>query len=169
MKHPLRLLALASTLNFTGAGIAQAGAAPFEISMRREGEVAIVELQAVANHVVLSEFQVNRGNCKSKLGGIYPLPLTFKFGEGVKLFAYLCSVKEIALVTDQGVFTYSFGPSTGPVASPPPPAPSKPRGRIGESCYQAKLKDYQKGMGPGAPVSYALMNEWRGECAMPPL
>ncbi len=89
--------------------MARAGEAPFEVSMHRERDVAVIQLQSVANRIVLTEFQANRGNCKTKLGGIYPLPLTFKFGEGVKLFAYLCNVKEVAMVTDQGTFTYSFG------------------------------------------------------------
>ncbi|OBV39187.1 hypothetical protein ASR47_10091 [Janthinobacterium psychrotolerans] len=39
---------------------------------------------------------------------IYPLPLTFKFGDGVKIFAHTCKVKEVVLMTSQGTFTYSF-------------------------------------------------------------
>jgi len=76
-------------------------------------------------------------------------------------------VKEVAVVTDQGTFTYSFGRSSSSSMSQPAPAPSKPKGRKGEGCYEAKLKEYQQGMGSGAPVSYDLMNEWRGECGMP--
>lgn len=33
---------------------------------------------------------------------------TFKYGQGVKLFAYSCKVKEVVLTTDQGNYTYSF-------------------------------------------------------------
>lgn len=172
MKHPLRRLALASAITFFGiAGTAASYAAesPFDVSVQLVQGVSVVQLESVANHVELTDFNVNRGNCKTKLGGIYPLPLTFKFGDGVKLFAYSCSVKEVAVVTNQGTFTYSFGRSANPVVSQAAPALSKPKSRKGEGCYEAKLKDYQKGMGPGAPVSYDVMNEWRGECGMPPL
>ncbi|QCS61953.1 hypothetical protein EC609_04835 [Achromobacter denitrificans] len=83
--------------------------APFDVSLYTEQGVPIVLLESVANEVVLTGFSVNRGNCKNvKLGGIYPLPLTFKFGDGVKLFAHMCSVKEVVLETDQGGYTYTF-------------------------------------------------------------
>ena len=108
MKHPLRLLALASVITFA-ATASHAGETPFDVSVQVVQGVSVVQLESVANNVVLTAFDVNRGNCKTKLGGIYPLPLTFKFGDGVKLFAYLCAVKEVAVVTDQGTFTYSFG------------------------------------------------------------
>jgi len=107
LKHPLRLLALASAFVATTTSC-HASDAPFEVSLRMERDVSVIQLQSVANRAVLTEFNVNRGNCKSKLGGVYPLPLTFKFGDGVKLFAYLCKVKEVVVVTDQGSFTYSF-------------------------------------------------------------
>ena len=109
MKHPLRLLALAGAIIATMTTACQAGDPPFEASLRVERDVSVIQLQAVANHAVLTDFKVNRGNCKTKLGGIDPLPLTFKFGNGVKLFAYSCSVKEVSVVTNQGSFTYSFG------------------------------------------------------------
>ena len=108
MKQAFRLLASACAITFA-ASAAAAAEAPFEITVRLEREISVVQLTSTANQVVLTGFNVNRGNCKTKLGGIYPLPLTFKFGDGVKLFAYPCKVKEVAVVTDQGTFTYSFG------------------------------------------------------------
>lgn len=106
MKHALRLLALTSTM--IAATTTYAAAAPFEVSTHVEQNVPIVQLQAVTDQIVLTGFNVNRGNCKAKLGGAYPLPLTFKFGQGVKLFAYSCNVKEVVLITNQGNFTYTF-------------------------------------------------------------
>ena len=109
MKHSFRLLALAGAIA-TGTGTtACARETPFEVSVQVVQGVSVVQLESVANHVVLTAFEVNRGNCKTKLGGIDPLPLTFKFGNGVKLFAYSCSVKEVSVATNQGTFTYSFG------------------------------------------------------------
>jgi hypothetical protein len=82
--------------------------APFDVNMHVEQGVGVVQLQAVTDQVVLTGFNINRGNCKSKLGGIYPLPLTSKYGQGIKLFAYSCAVKEVVLVTNQGNYTYTF-------------------------------------------------------------
>ena len=39
----------------------------------------------------------------------------------------------------------------------------------GEACCEAKLKDFREGMGEEAPISNDMMNEWRGECELPPL
>ena len=106
MKQTLRLLALTSAL-FTCV-IAHADEAPFDANMYVEQGVGVVQLQAVTDQVVLTGYNINRGNCKTKLGGIYPLPLTFKYGQGVKLFAYTCKVKEVVLNTNQGSYTYTF-------------------------------------------------------------
>lgn len=106
MKHVLRLLALSSAL--LACGTSQAEDAPFDVNMHIEQGVGVVQLQAVTDQVVLTGFNINRGNCKTKLGGIYPLPLTFKYGQGVKLFAYTCTVKEVILNTNQGNYTYTF-------------------------------------------------------------
>lgn len=106
MKHAFRLLALTSTL--FACGTSQAEDAPFDVNMHVEQGVGVVQLQAVTDQVILTDFKVNRGNCKSKLGGIYPLPLTFKFGQGVKIFAYSCAVKEVTLTTNQGDYRYTF-------------------------------------------------------------
>jgi hypothetical protein len=106
LKQALRLLALTSAL-LTGA-IAHADETPFDVNMHIEQGVGVVQLQAVTDQVVLTGFNINRGNCKYKLGGIYPLPLTFKYGQGVKLFAYTCAVKEVVLNTNQGNYTYTF-------------------------------------------------------------
>lgn len=38
----------------------------------------------------------------------------------------------------------------------------------GQACYDAKLKDFHNGMGDDAPVSNDMMNEWRGQCGLPP-
>ncbi|BEP85065.1 MULTISPECIES: hypothetical protein [unclassified Variovorax] len=109
LKHPLRLLALAGAIIAIMATACHAGDPPFEASVQVIQGVSVVQLESVAGEVVLTGFEVNRGNCKSKLGGIDPLPLTFKFGNAVKLFAYSCSVKEVSVTTNQGTFTYSFG------------------------------------------------------------
>ncbi|MGJ7570923.1 hypothetical protein ACSFBX_10350 [Variovorax sp. RB2P76] len=112
MKHTFRRLTSASAIalaTIAAAASSFAAEAPFDVSVQLVQGVSVVQLESVANRVELTGFNVNRGNCKSKLGGIYPLPLTFKFGDGVKLFAYSCSVKEVVVVTDQGTFTYSFG------------------------------------------------------------
>lgn len=106
MKQTLRLLALTSAL--FACAIAHADEAPFDVSMHIEQGVGVVQLQAVTDQVVLTGYNINRGNCKTKLGGIYPLPLTFKYGQGVKLFAYTCKVKEVVLNTNQGNYTYTF-------------------------------------------------------------
>ena len=106
MKQTLRLLALTSAL-FTCA-IARADEALFDVNMHIEQGVGVVQLQAVTDQVVLTGYNINRGNCKTKLGGIYPLPLTFKYGQGVKLFAYTCKVKEVVLNTNQGNYIYTF-------------------------------------------------------------
>lgn len=106
MKKSFNLLALTSMLLASSASFADD--APFDVNMHIEQGVGVVQLQAVADQIVLTGFNINRGNCKSKLGGIYPLPLTFKYGQGVKLFAFSCSVKEVVLTTNQGSFTYSF-------------------------------------------------------------
>ncbi|WP_034293868.1 hypothetical protein [Herbaspirillum sp. RV1423] len=106
MKYAFRLLALASAM--TTCTASNAGDAPFDVSTHIEQNVPIIQLEAATDQVVLTGFNVNRGNCKAKLGGVYPLPLTFKFGQGVKLFAYSCKVKEVVLTTDQGNYTYSF-------------------------------------------------------------
>lgn len=106
MKQALRALALASA--FFTCAIAHADEAPFDVNMHVEQGVGVVQLQAVTDQVVLTDFNINRGNCKTKLGGIYSLPLTFKYGQGVKLFAYSCNVKEVVLTTNHGSFTYSF-------------------------------------------------------------
>lgn len=106
MKYALRLLALASAMIASPASYA--GDTPFDVKMHTDRGVLVIQLEAVTDHVVLKDFKVNRGNCKSKLGGVYPLPLTFKFGQGVKIFEYSCNVKEVMLTTDQGDYTYSF-------------------------------------------------------------
>lgn len=106
MKQALRLLALTSAL-LTYA-IAHADEAPFDVNMHVEQGVGVIQLQAVTDQVVLTGYNINRGNCKTKLGGIYPIPLTFKYGQGVKLFAYTCKVKEVVLNTNQGNYTYTF-------------------------------------------------------------
>lgn len=106
MKQTLRLLGLTSAL-FPYA-IAHADEAPFDVNMHIEQGVGVVQLQAVTDQVMLTGYNINRGNCKTKLGGIYPLPLTFKYGQGVKLFAYTCKVKEVVLNTNQGNYTYTF-------------------------------------------------------------
>ena len=106
MKTAFRILALAGAM-ITSA-TSHADEAPFDVNMHVEQGVGVVQLQAATDQVVLTGFNINRGNCKSKLGGIYPLPLTFKYGQGVKLFAYSCAVKEVVLVTNQGNYTYTF-------------------------------------------------------------
>ena len=107
MKHALQILVLASGLVLSTWS--QADEAPFQVSLKIVQDVPVLQLESVADKVVLTGFNVNRGNCsKAKLGGIYPLPLTFKFGDGVKIFAHMCNVKEVALTTNQGTFTYSF-------------------------------------------------------------
>lgn len=107
MKRVLQLFAIAGI--FAVSNVCTADETPFQVSLQTVRDVPIIQLEAVANMVVLTGFNVNRGNCKSaKLGGIYPLPLTFKFGDGVKLFAHTCKVKEVVLMTSQGNFTYSF-------------------------------------------------------------
>lgn len=109
MKHPFRQLAVAGAIAVAVVATSHASETPFEVSVQIVQGVSVVQLESVANHVVLTAFDVNRGNCKTKLGGIDPLPLTFKFGNGVKLFAYSCSVKEVSVSTNRGTFTYSFG------------------------------------------------------------
>ena len=37
----------------------------------------------------------------------------------------------------------------------------------GQTCYDAKLKDFHNGMGDDAPVSNDMMNEWRSLCGLP--
>lgn len=106
MKHALRLLALTSAL--LSVATAHADEVPFDANMHVEQGVGVVQLLAVTDRVVLTGFNINRGNCKTKLGGIYPLPLTFKYGQGVKLFAYTCAVKEVVLNTNLGNYTYTF-------------------------------------------------------------
>lgn len=106
MKQAIRSLALTSAL--FACAIAHADEAPFDVNMHVEQGVGVVQLQAVADQIVLTGYNINRGNCKTKLGGIYPLPLTFKYGQGVKLFAYTCKVKEVVLNTNQGNYTYTF-------------------------------------------------------------
>lgn len=106
MKQTLRMLAVTGSLLI--CAIANADEAPFEANMHVEQGVGVVQLQAVTDQVVLTGYNINRGNCKTKLGGIYPLPLTFKYGQGVKLFAYTCKVKEVILNTNQGNYTYTF-------------------------------------------------------------
>ena len=106
MKTAFRILTLAAAMITSASSYAEE--APFEVNMHVEQGVGVVQLQAVTDQVVLTGFNINRGNCKSKLGGIYPLPLTFKYGQGVKLFAYSCAVKEVVLVTNQGNYTYTF-------------------------------------------------------------
>lgn len=106
MKHILKLLALAGALAIsTGCS---ADETPFDVSLQVVQDVPVIQLEASTDRVALTGFNVNRGNCKAKLGGVYPLPLTFKFGDGVKLFAYTCKVKEVSLTTDRGTFTYTF-------------------------------------------------------------
>ncbi|AOX99267.1 hypothetical protein BJP62_01645 [Jeongeupia sp. USM3] len=101
------MLALAGAVAISSG--CSASEAPFQVSLQTVQDVPVIQLESVTDKVVLTGFTVNRGNCtRTKVGGIYPLPLTFKFGDGVKLFAYLCKVKEVALTTDQGTFTYSF-------------------------------------------------------------
>lgn len=106
MKQTLRLLTLASAIVASAA--CYADETPFDVSIHVQQNVPIIQLEAVTDQVVLTGFNVNRGNCKTKLGGIDPLPLSFKFGNGVKLFAHGCNVKEVVLITNQGNFTYSF-------------------------------------------------------------
>lgn len=38
----------------------------------------------------------------------------------------------------------------------------------GEACYDAKLADFRTEMGEDAPVRYDMIEEWRGECGLPP-
>ncbi|WP_157137708.1 hypothetical protein [Herbaspirillum lusitanum] len=106
MKKSLRILALISAISACTASYA--GEAPFDVTAHVEQGVGVVQLQAVTDQVVLTGYNINRGNCKTKLGGIYPLPLTFKYGQGVKLFAYTCKVKEVILNTNQGNYTYTL-------------------------------------------------------------
>lgn len=105
-KKLLSLLALAAGLTLTTT--ACSGKNPFEATSYIQSGVPVIQLQSIADRVVLEGYKVNRGNCQAKLGGIYPLPLDFKFGDGVKLFAYSCKVKEVELKTNHGTFTYSF-------------------------------------------------------------
>ncbi|WP_454693201.1 hypothetical protein [Achromobacter aegrifaciens] len=39
----------------------------------------------------------------------------------------------------------------------------------GEACYEARLKSFREGIGEEALVRTDVMNEWRGECGLPPL
>lgn len=43
----------------------------------------------------------------------------------------------------------------------------QPSGNQGQACYDAKLKDFQNGMGEDAPVSNDISNEWRSQCGLP--
>lgn len=45
---------------------------------------------------------------------------------------------------------------------------SKALNSQGQACYDAKLKDFHNGMGDDAPVSNDMINEWRGQCGLPP-
>lgn len=38
----------------------------------------------------------------------------------------------------------------------------------GEPCYEARLAAFRAEMGEEPPVSYDMINEWRGECQLPP-
>lgn len=40
--------------------------------------------------------------------------------------------------------------------------------QTGDGCYEAKLLAFRKEMGEEAPVIYDMINEWRGECQLPP-
>ncbi|MGA3959709.1 hypothetical protein ACI2VD_01545 [Ralstonia nicotianae] len=39
----------------------------------------------------------------------------------------------------------------------------------GQACYDAKLKDFHRGMGEDAPISNDMMNEWRSQCGLLPV
>jgi hypothetical protein len=41
--------------------------------------------------------------------------------------------------------------------------------KFDQNCYDTKLKDFRSGIGKEAPVSNDMINEWRGECGLPPL
>ncbi|CAJ3468539.1 Uncharacterised protein [Burkholderia pseudomallei] len=41
-------------------------------------------------------------------------------------------------------------------------------GSQGQACYDAKLKEFRDGMGEEAPISNGVVNEWRGQCGLPP-
>lgn len=107
MKRALQLFAIAGI--FVVSNECAADETPFQVLLQIVRDVPIIQFEAVANKVVLTGFNVNRGNCKSaKLGRSYPLPLTFKFGDGVKFFTHTCKVKEVVLMISQGTFAYSF-------------------------------------------------------------
>lgn len=151
------------------SAVAYADDSPFDVSLYTEQGVPIVLLESVANEVVLTGFNVNRGNCKNvKLGGIYTLPLTFKFGDGVKLFAHMCSVKEVTVVTNLGTYAYSFGRTAESSAAQSQPAPAPARssaGSKGQACLDARIEEAQR---VGYAIRYDVMNEWREECGLPP-
>ena len=151
------------------SAVAYADDSPFDVSLYTEQGVPIVLLESVANEVVLTGFNVNRGNCKNvKLGGIYPLPLAFKFGDGVKLFAHMCSVKEVTVVTNLGTYAYSFGRTAGSSAVQAQPAPAPARSSTsskGQACLDARIEEAQR---VGYAIRYDVMNEWREECGLSP-
>lgn len=147
--------------------VAHADDSPFDVSLYTEQGVPIVLLESVASEVVLTGFNVNRGNCKNvKLGGVYPLPLTFKFGDGVKLFAHMCSVKEVTVVTNLGTYAYSFERAAGSSAAQAQPTSARSSaGSKGQACLDARIEEAQR---VGYTIRYDVMNEWRKECGLPP-
>lgn len=40
--------------------------------------------------------------------------------------------------------------------------------QAGEACYEQKLADFRQYHGEEAPVRYDVIEEWRGECGLPP-
>ncbi|MCF1444899.1 hypothetical protein ACI2VK_25240 [Ralstonia nicotianae] len=41
--------------------------------------------------------------------------------------------------------------------------------RLSQACYDAKLKEFHRGMGEDAPISNDMMNEWRSQCGLLPV
>jgi hypothetical protein len=70
MKRALQLFAITGI--FAVSNECAADETPFQVSLQIVRDVPIIQLEAVANKVVLTGFNVNRGNCKSaKLGRSY--------------------------------------------------------------------------------------------------
>lgn len=81
---------------------------PVEVSIEEIQGVPVLHVQAITDHVQVTDFKINRGNCRGVVSAYYQIPAELAFGADLKIFANGCNVKELALETDQGSFSFSF-------------------------------------------------------------
>lgn len=95
--------------------------APIEVELYEINQGEKIEITAIADEVIITNIEVNRGNCgngiKSIINNKYATMADaaniikerkLKFGQKLDESVYNCFIKEVTITTDQGDYVFAF-------------------------------------------------------------